>query len=287
MDRLTSELPIWQKAISALAEFRAQHPELGSLPYKERRALWREFLGIPNPPVPSAEDPCRDASCLQCRDIGWVTRRTGKGSSLKEEVIPCPNCSGWEEKLQQLQLEGSGVPEPKRICNFESFHPVPGSNECLEAAWLLAKGQASYKILLMYGGTGNGKTHLAYAAVLEAIKRGMRAQFEYVPELFGALRLAMDLQKGEQVEDVIKRVESCPFLALDDIGVRKETPWQQEILERIINHRYANELPLVATTNKDPKGLGLAVLSRFKDANLSRMVLNSSPDFRVRKKESF
>jgi DNA replication protein DnaC len=284
MDKLGSQSAIWVEAVRLREELRRQHPEFDSLPYKEQEALWRGFLGLPNPPVPSAEDQYRDASCLVCHDTGWVTRRIAAGEKTKDESIPCPNCSDWGERQKQYQLELSGIPEAKRVCNFLSFKGVEGAREAFDVVYYLAKGEVAYKLVLIYGDTGNGKTHLAYAAVLEAIERGLKAQFWYVPDLFGEIRKAMELQGQDSSDGVISRVESCPFLALDDIGVRKETPWQGESLERIINYRYAHELPLIATTNKDPRGLGPAILDRFRDAVLSKMVLNTAPTFRTQKK---
>lgn len=270
------------KTLELRKQLREKNPDFDSLSYQEQRRLWRESLGLHNPPVPSAQDEDRDASCLQCRDQGWLLhyRTLPNGESEYLGVIPCPGCAHWQEEKVQYALKCSGIPEAKKICNFVSFNwEVPGVGESANLAYELSKGTAKFKLLLLYGGTGNGKTHLAYAAVLEAASRGLNGKFEYVPSMFSKIRQAMDA-KGQSADDIINTIKQCDFLALDDIGVRKETEWQQATLEEIINYRYANELPLIATTNKDPKGLGEAILSRFKDTVLSRMVLNPARDYR-------
>jgi len=276
---------------------REQHLDFDSLPYEKQREVWRKFLEIPDPPIPSVEDSTRDASCLTCRDESWVIRRKRESDRSEDEVIPCPDCSGWEEERKTTAMDHAGIPESKRKCCFESFRPIVGANEALEAAWSLGKGAAPFKLLLLYGGVGNGKTHLAYAAVLLAIERGLTSEFVHVGSLMSKLRVAISLQ-GESPDLIIDQLKGCDFLALDDFGVEQSTPWQESLLEDLINHRYGHELPTIVTTNmnieqnknikqnKDVKQLSPAILSRFRDSEVSKMVLNEAPDYRPKRRKN-
>jgi hypothetical protein len=125
-------------------------------------------------------------------------------------------------------------------------------------------------------------THLAYAAGLEAAKRGLKVRFEHTASLMSQLRLAMDLQGGS-ADAIIESLKQCDFLILDDLGAEQGTGWQQSLIEDLINHRYSHELPLIATTNKDLSALPPPILSRFRDKVVSKIVMNKAPDFRPRK----
>ncbi|MDY6957643.1 MAG: ATP-binding protein [Halobacteriota archaeon] len=273
----SSLFTLWQKGVEKRKEFRSQFPALSSLSREEQTAKWREYIGSPNPLVPSKEDNYREASCLTCHDAKWI--------SQQGEPIPCPNCSGWDEEKIQRALEYSGIPGAKRKCTFESFSPARGAEEAAENAHLLGADRAKFKLLLIYGGVGNGKTHLAYAAGLEAVQRGVSVRFIHVGELFSRMKLAFNVDKVSS-EQILEELKICGFLILDELGIEKDSPWQQETLETLVNHRYANELPLIVTTNKAPKLLPIPIISRFGDTELSRMIANTAPNYRnVRREE--
>lgn len=262
---------LMKQGISMREQFRKDMPFLDEMPYSEQRKLWREYLELPTPLVPSAEDDTSEASCLRCRDMKWISKN-------KFDAIPCPDC--MMDEVKQRALAYSGIPETKRQYTFDSWKPNKGSDEAFKAAYQLSMGESGFKLLLIYGDTGNGKTHLAYAAGLQAIKRGVNTRFFYVPDMFSEIRNA--IQRNES-DLLIDRIKHYPFLILDDIGVRTETEWQGALIEEIINHRYSNELPSIFTTNKNPQFLGPAVLSRLKDGVISKLVLNSSADYRAKK----
>ena len=47
------------------------------------------------------------------------------------------------------------------------------------------------------------------------------------------------------------QVRNAPLLVLDDLGSQSNTPWAQEKLYQIFNHRYNAKLPTVITTNQE------------------------------------
>lgn len=260
-------------------EFRALTPDLDEKPYDEQRRLWRSYLKLPTPLMPSAEDLYRDASCLTCRDHGWITRWITENEC---RAFPCPNCSGWDERRKQYILDAMGIPEAKRCCNFQSWVPRPGTQEAADEAYALGTGTATYSLLLVYGGVGNGKTHLAYAAGLEAGERGLATRFVQLGALMSELRMAM--QSGGSADSKVAELKRCDFLVLDDLGAEQGTDWQQSLIEELVNYRYAEEKPTLITTNKDPKSFSPALRSRFVDASISKMVFNQAGDYRPLKK---
>ena len=64
-----------------------------------------------------------------------------------------------------------------------------------------------------------------------------------------------------------------PLLVLDDLGVHSATPWAQEKLFQVVNHRHNNNLPTVVTV-RGPLACGwtnrYAPGSEAADGTLSR-----------------
>jgi DNA replication protein DnaC len=127
--------------------------------------------------------------------------------------------------------------------------------------------------LLLSGASGCGKTHIAAAIVNRLVERGEPALFVVVPDLLDHLRSAY--QPGAEIgyDDLFERVRSAPVLVLDDLGTQAQTPWAQEKLFQLINHRFNTRLPTVVTTNLAPEQLDDRLRTRLTDAGIARVYL--------------
>jgi len=72
------------------------------------------------------------------------------------------------------------------------------------------------------------------------------------------------------------------FLVLDDLGVHSATPWAQEKLFQILNHRYNAKLPTVVTVGCALDDLPEAWVSRMYDTKVSMIFEIEAPDYRGR-----
>ena len=133
--------------------------------------------------------------------------------------------------------------------------------------------------LLFTGTYGSGKTHLAAAIANEAVQRGIPTLFLTVPDLLDWLRASFD-DKETRYEDRFSEIRNIDLLVLDDLGTQNATPWVQEKLYQIINHRYVNQLPLVVTTNQDLDEIDGRIRSRLHDPDLVTRVRITAPDYR-------
>jgi len=186
------------------------------------------------------------------------------------------------ERLHSL----SHLDELKHL-TFESFLPRGRKGlgemqaQTLERAFNHAKMYAASLNgwLMLQGGYGCGKTHLAAAIANFAVGMGVPTLFLTVPDLLDMLRFAYG-SEDTTFEQRFDEIRNASLLVLDDFGTQNATPWAQEKLFQIVNYRYINKLPLVVTTNLALDEIEARLRSRLSDPELVSTVRVSAPDYR-------
>jgi len=135
--------------------------------------------------------------------------------------------------------------------------------------------------LILKGGYGCGKTHLAAAIANYRVSRGHPVIFAVVPDLLDHLRATFSPSSPTTYDERFERIRTAPLLILDDLGTHSSTPWAQEKLYQIFNYRYNAQLPTVITTNHDLEEIDIRLRSRMADPALCRIVTILAPDFRA------
>jgi DNA replication protein DnaC len=133
--------------------------------------------------------------------------------------------------------------------------------------------------LLLRGGYGCGKTHLAAAIANYAVSMGVPTLFLTVPDLLDMLRATYN-SEDTTFEERFNEIRNASLLILDDFGTQNATSWAQEKLFQIINYRYINKLPLVITSNLSLNDIDPRIHSRLDDAALVKDIFINAPDFR-------
>jgi len=165
--------------------------------------------------------------------------------------------------------EGHGLPPDKRANLRWAYEEARTFAEKPEG-WLVLKG-----------GFGCGKTHLAAAIANECVERGQPVLFITVPDLLDHLRAAFAPSSPADYDTRFEEVRTAPVLILDDLGTESSTTWAQEKLFQIFNYRYNARLPTVITTNHDLEEIPLRLRSRLVDPDLAKIVSITAPDYRL------
>ena len=219
--------------------------------------------------------------CSVCKGFGVVHPRNLDGTPDYSRVIACtePNCmadSARDYKGGETFARQSGVQSPTQT--FDNFKLVPGTKKAFSYASELANGEAEFVWLLIYGGVGNGKTHLCNAIARESIKRGEMMMVNSA-DMFAQIKSAIN---DNTSEEVTRKFKNVLMLIIDDWGVEYGSEWEKEKFDEIMTSRYATARPTVVTTNKDLSELPERIKSRFQDKNIARTALNSAGDYRKR-----
>ncbi len=164
--------------------------------------------------------------------------------------------------------EGLGL-EPTRRANLRKAYEICLEYTSLPQGWLI-----------LLGGYGCGKTHLAAAIANECIAKGQAVLFVVVPDLLDYLRAAYSPSAEVSYDERLDQVQNAPLLILDDLGTQNATEWAQEKLYQILNYRYNARLPTVVTTNQPLDSIDPRLHSRMVDSGLSHLVTINAPDFR-------
>ena len=118
--------------------------------------------------------------------------------------------------------------------------------------------------LVLSGPSGSGKTHLAVAIANRCIQRQQTTFFIVIADLLDHLRATYSPENPVSYDELFEQVRNVPVLVLDDLGTHSATPWAQEKLFQIINHRYNNAMPTVITVRGPVQRLDEALRTRLE-----------------------
>ncbi|RAI82538.1 hypothetical protein BFS35_002290 [Macrococcoides goetzii] len=100
-----------------------------------------------------------------------------------------------------------------------------------------SKTKSEVQNLLIIGGTGTGKSYLAYC-IAEAIKnKGYTVLYVDIVELLALLRSTFNKSTNQTEYDYMNLIAEVDLLVLDDVGANKKTEWANEKLFDITNKR--------------------------------------------------
>ena len=164
--------------------------------------------------------------------------------------------------------------------------------------------------LILCGGIGCGKTHLAAAITnqivlnapigdAEAERVGEQGYYSgaYSPVRFtSTIDLLSNIKAtygkkddGESERAIVQKYQKAPLIILDDLGAEKPTEWTKERLFEIVDYRYSEELPIIITTNRTPKemmdSLGMRIYDRIKE--MCVLVSTAAPSQRKEPNKKF
>jgi DNA replication protein DnaC len=171
---------------------------------------------------------------------------------------------------------------------FEAFdprgHALRGKQrESLESAFQAARRWAESPDgwLVLLGQTGCGKTHLAAAIANHRLDAGDAVCFANVPDLLDELRATFAPGATERFDAAFNRLREVPLLILDDLGAQQSSPWAEEKLYQMLNHRHLGRMATVITTNCELSKMEPRIASRLADLQVSNVHEITAPDFRL------
>ena len=200
-------------------------------------------------------------------------------------------CTVEERQSAAQEKLGGDLPELLRGMTFDNFDRRgqavdEKALDSLKQAYSLARefAEEPHLWLVLLGPTGCGKTHLAAAIANQLIARGRQPYFVVVPDLLDHLRAAYSPDSKIPYDELFEAIRTAPMLILDDLGAHSSTPWAEEKLFQLINHRYNHRLPTVITTNltmDELDRLDERLASRLADLKVSTLCPISAPSYRA------
>ncbi|MFQ5932922.1 MAG: ATP-binding protein, partial [Nitrospiraceae bacterium] len=227
--------------------------------------------GTPN----GSADLLGDPDCPSCGGLGYLRVQVPVGHPDFGRLEIC-DCREPEIRshLQERLFRLSRLDELK-LLTFDTFNAdgrvgtTSQEKESLHAAFRRARtySQNLEGWLLLQGGIGVGKTHLAASIANEAAERGVPTLFLTAPDLLDELRATFS-DGDTTFQDRFDEIRTAPLIVLDDFGTQNTTEWAREKLFQILNHRYTNRLSVVITTNLALEEIEARLRSRILDPSL-------------------
>lgn len=170
---------------------------------------------------------------------------------------------GWDENdvPTHSQLHARRALEQWRQQVPARFHGADLADLAHEPPELVAKlrqwaAEPAGRNLVVLGPVGVGKTHTAVAAC--------RASADTCPLVlfYPVVELLDDLRPGGP-ERALARAMDAELLVLDDLAAERATDWTAERLYALVNRRWMEQRPVIATTNLEPPELAAALGERM------------------------
>jgi DNA replication protein DnaC len=183
--------------------------------------------------------------CPVCGGSGW------KSSSSNRRVVRC-DCR-LKSRANSL-LASARIPKRYEHCELSNFE-FDGPHAHLATARMAAcRFVEEYPLestgLLLIGGIGVGKTHLAVGIIKELISsKGIPCLFYDYRELLKQIQNSYNDSVKVTELDVLRPVFETEVLVLDELGAVRPTEWVWDTVSLILNTRYNDSRTTIITTN--------------------------------------
>jgi DNA replication protein DnaC len=165
------------------------------------------------------------------------------------------------------RLKAARLPGPKALESFD-FAAAPSVNKVMILELMRCEFVDRRENVLLVGGPGTGKTHLATALGLEACQRGKRVRFFRVTELVTQL---MEAREERHLGRMRSQLGKLDLLILDELGYVPASKVGAELLFDVISTAYERSSVIVTTNlpfEQWPEVLGS---ERLTGATLDRL----------------
>ncbi|MDP3063509.1 MAG: ATP-binding protein [Chloroflexota bacterium] len=226
-------------------------------------------------PSPAPESR-QGEDCPICHGAGWVRLNVPLGHADFGKAIPC-RCQEREREGQRLtRLHRYSNLGPLSRITFDTTDtrgrlPDADSQRLFQEAYKAARAFVSEPKgwLVLSGPSGSGKTHLAAAIANGCIQSGHSTFFVAAPDLLDHLRAAYSPESDVSYDQLSEQVRNAPVLVLDDLGAQSGTPWAQEKLFQLLNHRFNAQTPTVVVLAVPPEKLEEHLRTRLETPGLA------------------
>jgi chromosomal replication initiator protein len=198
---------------------------------------------------------------------------TANKQALKNEPVSVPIDVNGEKGIKNPFI----IPGLKKVnidsqlnpnYSFENFIEGDCNRLARSAGYAVAKnpGGTAFNPLLIYGGVGLGKTHLAHAIGIEIKNNHPNKTVLYVSsEKF--THQFIDAVRNNNQNDFIHFYQMMDVLIIDDVQFFSGKEKTQDVFFHIFNHLHQTGKQLILTSDKAPielQGMEQRLLSRFK-----------------------
>ncbi|MBW7868693.1 MAG: chromosomal replication initiator protein DnaA [Brumimicrobium sp.] len=197
---------------------------------------------------------------------------TSNNSSLKNAPISVPAAIGEQHIKNPFVIPGLKKINVDANLNssytFENFVEGDCNRLARSAGYAVAQnpGGTAFNPLLIYGGVGLGKTHLANAIGIKIKNDFPNKTVLYVnSEKF--VHQFIDAIKNNTTNDFIHFYQMMDVLIIDDVQFFSGKEKTQDVFFHIFNHLHQNKKQIILTSDKAPvdiEGMEQRLLSRLK-----------------------
>ncbi|MGM0634511.1 MAG: chromosomal replication initiator protein DnaA [Bacteroidota bacterium] len=212
---------------------------------------------------------------------------TQRGKMSSQDVdIPMKNKSSQLKNpfvipgIRNLKIDSQLNPN----YNFDNFLEGESNRLARSAGKAIANkpGGTSFNPLLIFGGSGLGKTHLAHAIGVDIKEKYPEKTVLYISAEKFTQQYIDSVVKKKSRTDFIHFYQAIDVLIVDDIQLLSGKKGTQEVFFHIFNHLQGNNKQVILTSDKAPvdmQEIEQRLLSRFKWGLTAEL---QSPDYKTR-----